>query len=180
MGVEHNACTTIDGDPNPWCSTLVDENGVHVPGGGHWEYCTSSECPTIQQPEMCVHPGNQPGSCCKFDSIIIIIDIISPACGIPNALTNTRIVGGVETEIGEYPWQVINSIIGRLSISPQKNVQVALLFGTSVVNQGCGGALVADRYVVTAAHCTDGQQASGLKVVVGDIYGIYDIFDIFC
>ena len=37
MGVEHNACTTIDGDPNPWCSTLVDETGVHVAGGGQWE-----------------------------------------------------------------------------------------------------------------------------------------------
>ena len=33
---------------------------------------------------------------------------------------------------------------------------------------------MADRYVVTAAHCTDGQQASGLKVVVGDIYDIFD------
>ena len=27
---------------------------------------------------------------------------------------------------------------------------------------------MSDRYVITAAHCTDGQSASGLKVVVGD------------
>ena len=69
MGVEHTACTTIDGDPKPWCSTLVDENGVHVSGGGHWEYC-GTDCPTMHHPEMCVHPGNQPGSCCKLKSIV--------------------------------------------------------------------------------------------------------------
>ena len=64
----HESCTTIDGDPQPWCSTKLDDNGVHVAGGGHWEYCTDSSCPgtsasTTQQ--MSVNPMNAPGSCCK-------------------------------------------------------------------------------------------------------------------
>merc|ERR550517_859976 len=55
LEVEHTGCTTIDGDPNPWCSTLVDENGVHVAGGGHWEYC-GSECPTVTPPTTTTPP----------------------------------------------------------------------------------------------------------------------------
>jgi len=44
MGVSHTGCTTIDGDPTPWCSTLTDENNDHVSGVGAWGYCDAS-CP---------------------------------------------------------------------------------------------------------------------------------------
>ena len=69
-------------------------------------------------------------------------------CGNPNrADPNKRIVGGEKAEVGEYPWQV------------------AILFTESKLkNQGCGGSLVGDKYVVTAAHCTAGQSASSLFV----------------
>merc|ERR1711971_1207103 len=130
-GRKHTTCTTIDGD-SPWCATEVDSSGTFVQG--KYEYCTDSSCPGLIPPAINVNPNNAVGSCSR---------------GVPNSLNSTRIVGGVETEIGEYPWQV------------------KMLFGDSVVNQGCGGALVADRYVITAAHCTNGQQASGLKVAVG-------------
>lgn len=127
-----DSCTTIDGDATPWCATSVDSAGNY---GGTWEYCQSS-CPGVSTPSMTVHPGNAVGSC---------------YCGVPNKMNAQRIVGGIETDIGEYPWQV------------------ALLFGkANLQNQGCGGALIGDSYVVTAAHCTDGQSPSEIKVVVGD------------
>ena len=31
-------------DVKPWCSTKVDDNGVHISGQGKWGYC-GQECP---------------------------------------------------------------------------------------------------------------------------------------
>ncbi|XP_064100784.1 transmembrane protease serine 9-like [Macrobrachium nipponense] len=55
-------------------------------------------------------------------------------CGTVNRAT--RIVGGVETEVNEYPWQA------------------ALVYaGTNIVF--CGGSLLNDELVFTAGHCID-------------------------
>ena len=46
-GVTHIACTKHgieDTEYEPWCSTKVDESGIHVYGGGHWGDC-GPECP---------------------------------------------------------------------------------------------------------------------------------------
>jgi trypsin len=130
-------CTSIDGD-SPWCATEVDSEGRFIYGS--WEYCTSNTCP---QPEpMAEHPENEEGKC---------------YCGIPNTGNGNRIVGGVNTDIGEYPWQI------------------GLLAANNIGAQICGGTLVSDRYVVTAAHCTAGRNASQLFVAVGDtILGVND------
>jgi len=68
-------------------------------------------------------------------------------CGL--AKRATRIVGGVQAGINEYPWQ-----IGIVSKG-----------GSSV---WCGGSLVSNRWVLTAAHCTRGESASSLQVLVGE------------
>ncbi|KAK2721773.1 hypothetical protein QYM36_003924, partial [Artemia franciscana] len=62
-------------------------------------------------------------------------------CGISRFLS-TRIVGGKESQPGSWPWMA--ALVYRLPDG-------ALFFG-------CGGALVTNRHVITAAHCTsDGE-----------------------
>jgi len=68
-------------------------------------------------------------------------------CGIPNR--SNRIVGGVETETNEYPWQV-----GLVSSSGSR--------------PWCGGTLISNQHVLTAAHCTAGSSPSSISVLVGE------------
>ena len=44
-------------DVRPWCSTMIDDDGVHVNGQGKWGYCdpecpcVGTECPLIESDE---------------------------------------------------------------------------------------------------------------------------------
>jgi len=73
----------------------------------------------------------------------------SCSCGLPNR--SMRIVGGQETEVNEYPWQV-----GLVSAGGRQ--------------PWCGGTLISDRHVLTAAHCTAamGSDPSRIAVIVGE------------
>merc|ERR1712038_237752 len=58
---------------------------------------------------------------------------------------DARIVGGREAEIGKYPWLVLLGYTAGRGGSPQWK---------------CGGVLIGDRYVLTAAHCVTGLPGS--------------------
>ncbi|XP_063231359.1 trypsin-1-like [Bacillus rossius redtenbacheri] len=66
-----------------------------------------------------------------------------------NKLFDTRIVGGVLAELGEFPWQA--------SIRASQT-------------HLCGGAIIGEQWILSAAHCFILKTAADLSVVVGTIY----------
>jgi len=68
--------------------------------------------------------------------------LTSCKCGQPNRVS--KIVGGVTTEANEYPWQV------------------GLISSSSSRTPFCGGSLISNREILTAAHCT----GNGIRWVV--------------
>ncbi|CAH0558766.1 unnamed protein product [Brassicogethes aeneus] len=80
-------------------------------------------------------------------------------CGI-SVNGNERITGGKSTELGEYPWMA-----------------VLLYEGQNGLINGCGGSLITDRYVLTAAHCLhkDILRRYNLKELKYVVLGEYDL-----
>merc|ERR1719430_708968 len=93
-------------------------------------------------PKFCFAPGDLPTQC-------LSVEPGECTCG---AKRGNKIVGGDEASPGEWPWIVVFS------------------FGASDGSQagGCGGTLVADRWVVTAAHCVAGKNVDSISVVIGE------------
>ncbi|XP_050544572.1 venom protease-like [Daktulosphaira vitifoliae] len=79
------------------------------------------------------------------------------SCGRKNSIPSFRIIGGRPADLGSWPWIVA---IGYISIYAQNNPPQWL----------CGGTLISDRYVVTAAHCTIGLGYKKISVVrIGEL-----------
>nr|CAH7756160.1 unnamed protein product [Callosobruchus chinensis] len=68
---------------------------------------------------------------------------IVASCKVPG---HYRIVGGHEASITEYPYQVSIQFFGR---------------------HGCGGSILTERFILTAAHCVEGDYPSKVSVRVG-------------
>lgn len=68
-------------------------------------------------------------------------------CGIQNE--DSRIVGGEITKINEFPWMVL------LRYNNLDGSDAGFL---------CGGTLISNRYVLTAAHCLKGTAAEKYKM----------------
>lgn len=59
------------------------------------------------------------------------------ACEVYSNLPRNRIFGGDPVEAGEFPWM---SALGYLSETYQ-------------ISFDCGGTIISDRFILTAAHC---------------------------
>jgi len=88
-------------------------------------------------------PGSSSGDAVTTPSTS---DLNSGTCGLAAVNDNHRIVGGTSAKAGEYPWQVVLMYNGQLM---------------------CGGTLIDDRHVVTAAHCFEGTYQGGWTVGLG-------------
>lgn len=132
---------------NKWtdrCTTLGGYSPYCMGTDGGWLTCTDSACPGMTaNPEEQVSPHPYNQPGNCY-------------CGITNRKEKARIVGGDLADTGEFPWQV--GLLG---------------WGGSTGNyHTCGGTLLGEFYVVTAAHCVDGGVPSDYKVRIGDtIYG---------
>ncbi|XP_043208111.1 trypsin-1-like [Amphibalanus amphitrite] len=65
-------------------------------------------------------------------------------------LRQTRVVGGADATAGQFPWQ-------------------AGLVSTGSTRSWCGGSVINNRYVLTAAHCTENSSPSQIQVMLGDL-----------
>jgi len=71
-------------------------------------------------------------------------------CGEKNSKLTTFIIGGTETDVNEYPWQVALVFNGRTW-------------------PFCGGSIIGDRWILTAAHCVEETYSpSQIQVLLGE------------
>ena len=82
--------------------------------------------------------------------INIAFNHIDCNCGVRKRAT--RIVGGQETGVNEFPWMV----------------RVVLWNETIGKWEKCGGSIISNQHILTAAHCTAGGTTSNLMVHLGE------------
>ena len=70
-------------------------------------------------------------------------------CQCGQRIRKSKIVGGHETEVNEFPWQVA-------------------LYTTYPRRPRCGGSLISNLWILSAAHCTDGTVASNWTARLGE------------
>ncbi|MGB0084463.1 MAG: serine protease [Rhodomicrobiaceae bacterium] len=84
----------------------------------------------------------------SLTAILTLAVFATTAVAQGDCIDNRRIVGGVDTDIKEHPWQVALYLLATDGL--------------------CGGSLIQDRWVLTAAHCfADSAVPQSIRVKAG-------------
>jgi secreted trypsin-like serine protease/subtilisin-like proprotein convertase family protein len=102
------------------------------------------------------HTRRRPALVLFFALTVLTLAVLMPPSpaftqGEPAQPNAPAIVGGREAEPGEWPWQVALINAG----------------GHPYDDQYCGGSLISADWVVTAAHCAEGEEADDIQVLAG-------------
>ena len=106
---------------------------------GYKPYYNLTENSTFGVSLNIVNNNNIKPFCCPHDSLS------TSCCGVPSIdiiSKNKRIIGGVESKLGNWPWVV--DVVQVYRTNPNENI--------TIINN-CSGALISDRHILTAAHC---------------------------
>eukprot|EP00096_Caligus_rogercresseyi_P003780 TRINITY_DN1737_c0_g1_i1.p1 TRINITY_DN1737_c0_g1~~TRINITY_DN1737_c0_g1_i1.p1 ORF type:complete len:423 (+),score=81.10 TRINITY_DN1737_c0_g1_i1:273-1541(+) len=123
--------------------------------GKQYECGLSLSCAIGGKKSMDLCNGGMLWTCCvdrdQIDKIDPNLGAISNAkCGIVYD-RESRIVGGSDAPFGNHPWQA--AIIKQSFLSKRIS---------------CGGALIGERWVITAAHCVHSTAVSSMRVRLGE------------
>lgn len=76
----------------------------------------------------------------------------------PQPVPGSQVIGGSNASLGDYPWQVSMGELGD-----------ATLLKEEVYPHLCGGAVISNNHVLTAAHCVFGSDPAKIILRFGDI-----------
>lgn len=108
------------------------------------EFAKESQCTNSNETLICCGNATSLNSNSEFSVGKLIPN--RSVCGLENS---NRIYGGEQTSIEEFPWMVLLGYISN---------------GSNEISFKCGGSIINNRYVLTAAHCIRVNPAIGISL----------------